>query len=120
MIVGSGSQRGCTRYGHNLAECHTDIDRIILGMAARIDRYRNLGRVGAVNGLNIGSNILACPIILIITAGVEAKDESGELGRNNKLSISVAIAVVPELLVVKFCIDSIAPRVAHSATVVAL
>ena len=83
VVIGSSAQRGCTRHFHNLTKRHADIDRIASGVTARSHGNRLLGRRGAVHSLNLGSNILAYPVILIITTGVKAKDEGGESGRND-------------------------------------
>ena len=85
VVIGSSAQRGCTRtrHLHNLTKRHRHIHRIASGMTARSHGNRLLGRRGAVHSLNHGSNILAYPVILIITTGVKAKDEGGESGRND-------------------------------------
>ena len=63
VIFGSGTQRRCTRYGHNLIESHAHINGIALGVTAWVDADRTLGRGGAVNGLNVGLDVLDGPFV---------------------------------------------------------
>ena len=81
-----GGKRGVGA-SNNLAEGHTHINGIALGMTAWVNRYRTFSGVGAVNGLDMGLDVLSIPRIAVIAAGVEADIETGEFGRNDKSAV---------------------------------
>ena len=66
------------------------------GRDGNADKRRRRG----VECLDAGFDVLARPVVLVVSAGVEAQDKRVESRGNDQLAVAAAVFGVPELLIV--------------------